>query len=101
MLYNDIDVLSKRLLSLSIINKVNFISKKTNGNTYWQLKMMQECINRAFRVWVIIEYIAVKVAKLKDISFQSGVLKECCNTSFHQKNMSEDAKTLKMLHKNQ
>lgn len=55
------------LLSLSVIEKVRFIGEEVKGYTCKYFKMIKENINLAFHTWIIIECIAVKVAKFRDV----------------------------------
>lgn len=60
---------------------------------------MKEDINLAFYAWVVVQYIAVKVAKLRGIPFQNRTLEQCCNIRFYQNSALKGDKTLEMLHK--
>lgn len=60
---------------------------------------MKEGINPAFYIWVVVQYIMVKVAKLIGVPFESGTLEQCRNVRFYQSNALEDDETLETLYK--
>lgn len=60
---------------------------------------MEEDINLVLHAWVIIERIAVEVAKLKDVPLESGASEGYGNVGFDKDNISESYEALKMLHK--
>lgn len=67
MFHNSINILCRGLLGLSVVNGVRFFSQKAKGNACRYLETMEESINSAFYVWVVIKRVIVEVAKLKDV----------------------------------
>lgn len=61
------NVLCRRLSGSSIVEKVRLIGEQVKSHTYKVLKTIGEDINPIFYAWVIIEHVAVKVAKLRGI----------------------------------
>lgn len=61
--------------------------------------MMGKSVDLALYVQVVVESVAVKVAKLRGIPLQGGVLKRYNNIGFHKKSSLEGHKALEMLDK--
>lgn len=56
------------MTSLSILEQVTFIYQEAENNANWYLKTMGEYINLVLYAQVVVEGIAVKVAKFKGVS---------------------------------
>lgn len=67
VLYDSADILRRRSLGSNVIERVNLIRDKTKDHTCRYFKMMRKGVNPVFYTWVVIEHIAVKVAKLECI----------------------------------
>ena len=65
--HNSTNVLRRGLSSLSIVKGVRLIGEKAKGHACRHLKTMRESINPVFHAWVVIERIAVKVAKFRGV----------------------------------
>lgn len=69
VLYNSTNALYRKLIDLSVVEKVCLIGKKAKGHTYKKFKTMQEHINLTFHNQVIVEHVTIKVAELKRVLF--------------------------------
>lgn len=67
VLHDSADVLRRKSLGPSIIEKVSFIRDKTKDHACRYFKTMGKGVNLVFYIRVVIERIAVKVAKLECI----------------------------------
>lgn len=60
---------------------------------------MQEIINLALYAQVVIEHIAIEVAKFRDVLLWDKALKRCSNVGLDKDSVWENDKVLKMLYK--
>lgn len=67
VLQDSANILRRGLLGSSVIKKVSFINKQTKSHACRYFKTMEEGINPAFHARVVIERVAVKVAKLGSV----------------------------------
>lgn len=73
--YNSANVLNERLLRKNIVKKVFFICWKAKGNACWYFEITEKDVDLALHTQVVVESVAVKVAKLKSVVFQSEAIK--------------------------
>lgn len=69
ILYNSIYVLNKKLLRLNVIERVSFVSEEVKCNAGRHFETLEKCIHLALYTWIIIELVAIKVAKFRSIPF--------------------------------
>ena len=67
ILHNSMNLLRRGPLGSSVVNEVCFIGEEAKGHACRYFKTMEESINPAFYAWVIIECVAVDVAKFRGI----------------------------------
>lgn len=60
-------VLGWRTTSLSVLERVIFICQEAKSNASWHLETMGEFVNPTLYAPVVVEGIAVKVAKFRDV----------------------------------
>lgn len=99
MLHNSTNVLRKGLLDLNIVKSIRLIDEEVKDHACRYLKTMEKSINSAFLVWVVIERVTIKLAKLRDVPLQGGVLDKCDNVGFDKGSVSKNYEVLKTLHK--
>lgn len=68
MLYDNANVLSRRSSNTNVVEKIYLIGQEVKSNTYWYFEAIKKGVDLAFHAQVIVEDIAVKVTKLRDIS---------------------------------
>lgn len=54
-------------MNSNVFEQITLIYQEVNNNAYWYLKTIRKCINLAFYAQVVVEGIAVKVAKFRDV----------------------------------
>lgn len=60
---------------MSVLERVIFICPEAKSNTSWHLETMGEFVNPTLYAQVVVEGIAVKVAKFRDVPLQGGASK--------------------------
>ena len=69
VLHDSANVLRRGLSGTSVIERVSFIREETKGHARRHFKTMGKGINPAFHVRVVIERVAVEIAKLGFVTF--------------------------------
>lgn len=69
ILHNSAYVLNKKSLRLSVIERVSFVSEEVKCNASGHFERLAKCIYPALYAWIVIEFVAIKVAKFKSIPF--------------------------------
>lgn len=83
----------------SVRDKTDLIGKDTHGNTSQELKLVKQVGDPALISWVVIKRIAMKVIKLRVISFQSQALKKRGNIGLNNKSLFEDNEAVAIIDK--
>lgn len=97
--HDSANVLGEGSLRTSIIKRVCLVGQKVKGNARWYFEAMEEGVDPAFHARVVVESIAVKIAKLRGIPLQGGASKRYGNVGFNKDHSLESYQTLKMLDK--
>lgn len=97
ILHDSANVLGTRLLNTNISEGLHLIDQKTKDNACWYLKVMHKGVNLALYTRVVVQVIAVKVVKLRDVLLQSKALEGCGHVRFHKNSFSEDPEALEIL----
>lgn len=69
MVHNCSYVLGYRMSSFNIFEQISFIYQKIKSNACGNFKLIGDCIDLAFYPRVIIQYVTIKIAQLREILF--------------------------------
>lgn len=69
MPHNSTYILGGGLSSTNVTGGVCFVSQEAKGNARWYLEAMREGIDPVFHATVVVEAIAIKIAKLIGVQF--------------------------------
>ena len=99
MSHDSANVLGGRSSSTSVVKGVCFVGYEAKGDACWYFETMGKGIDLAFHARVVVEDVAVKVAKLRGVPLKGGASKGRGNVGFHKGNPFEGDQVLEALDK--